>query len=172
MVGDVNRFPLRTLRLRAGEELQVPVTLAIEPFGLGGQRYAAKPEEISTTLVVQRTTGGTVFALRLQTTVEGPCMRCLEPATADVQVDVREYSDDDADAEEELRSEYVVADHLELSAWARDAVALALPDRILCGPDCAGLCPRCGLNLNRESHTHEDTDLDPRWAALETLRDE
>ena len=37
-------------------------------------------------------------------------------------------------------------------AWARDTVALALPDKILCRPDCAGLCPQCGKNLNDEPH--------------------
>ena len=33
---------------------------------------------------------------------------------------------------------------LDLGAWARDALALALPDQVLCRPDCAGLCAVCG----------------------------
>ncbi|HWN21189.1 MAG TPA: DUF177 domain-containing protein, partial [Gaiellaceae bacterium] len=78
---------------------------------------------------------------------------------------------DDAGAGEELRSEYVVDDQLELSAWARDAIALALPDQILHAPDCAGLCPVCGKDLNVEPHTHEDVVADPRWSALEGLKD-
>src|SRR5581483_11935148 len=53
-----------------------------------------------------------------------------------------------------------------LSQWGRDAVALALPDKILCRPDCAGLCGECGKNLNDEPHTHDDAEPDPRWAAL------
>ena len=52
------------------------------------------------------------------------------------------------------------------------AVALALPAKILCRPDCAGLCPECGKNLNEEPHTHEEEHGDPRWAVLEALRDE
>ena len=58
-----------------------------------------------------------------------------------------------------------------MSEWARDAVALALPDKILCRPDCAGLCGVCGKNLNDEPHAHEEQHGDPRWAALEALRD-
>ena len=77
----------------------------------------------------------------------------------------------DAGEAEELRSEYVVDDQLELSAWARDAIALALPDQILHAPDCAGLCPVCGKDLNVEPHTHADETPDPRWSALEELRD-
>jgi uncharacterized protein len=63
------------------------------------------------------------------------------------------------DAEEEL----------DLRAWARDALALALPAQILCKPDCAGLCPECGKDLNREPHEHE-SGPDPRWNALRDLK--
>jgi uncharacterized protein len=65
----------------------------------------------------------------------------------------------------------VADDKLHLSTWARDAIALELPDQILCRPDCAGLCPMCGKDLNVEPHEHLERDPDPRWAALEELRD-
>jgi len=51
------------------------------------------------------------------------------------------------------------------------AIALALPDKILCRSDCAGLCPMCGKNLNDEPHEHDEHEADPRWAALAELRD-
>jgi uncharacterized protein len=70
-----------------------------------------------------------------------------------------------------MRSEYVVDDQLLVSTWARDAIALQLPDQILCRPDCAGLCPECGKNLNREPHVHPEETADPRWAVLGDLRD-
>jgi len=66
---------------------------------------------------------------------------------------------------------YIEADLLDVSAWARDAIALALPEKILCRESCAGLCGVCGKNLNDEPHTHEERHADPRWAALEALRD-
>ena len=53
----------------------------------------------------------------------------------------------------------------------RDALALALPEQILCRPDCAGLCPVCGKDLNRDPHEHEEEVADSRWAALAELRD-
>ena len=56
--------------------------------------------------------------------------------------------------------------------WAHDATILALPTRILCRPDCAGLCFVCGANLNLEPHEHAEETHDPRWAALEALRDD
>jgi uncharacterized protein len=71
---------------------------------------------------------------------------------------------------DQLTTPYLTDDRLDLSAWARDALILALPDKILCRSDCAGLCPECGRDLNLEPHVHEDKQADPRWAALQQLR--
>ena len=167
----MRRLQLRSLRLRPGEQHRDSVSIDLEPFELGGERYLPVPASVPAELVVTRATSGDVFELRFAIRLHGPCMRCLADAVADIQIDVREYHAADPDAGEELRSEYVVDDQLELSAWARDAVASALPEQILCRPECAGLCPICGKDLNVEPHEHEEEASDPRWAALEELRD-
>jgi uncharacterized protein len=163
-------FPVRRLRLRPGEEHHEVVPVTLEPLVFGGQTYAAKPSEVPVGLVVQRATTGDLFRLAFSTTLEGPCMRCLADAVVPVEVDAQEYEATDPGADEELRSEYLSDGELDLAAWARDQVALALPDQILCRPDCAGLCPVCGKDLNAEPHTHDEQAVDPRWAALEALR--
>lgn len=165
-------FPLRRLRLRSGETHAEPVGIVLEPFELGGEQYLPVPAEIEAALEIQRGTSGDMFLLSFGTRLHGPCMRCLKDAVVDVAVSAREYHDLATDAPGDLRSEYVVDDALQLSQWARDAIAMALPDQILCRPDCAGLCPVCGKDLNEEPHLHEETVPDPRWAALEALREE
>jgi len=167
----VTRFPLRRLRLRSGDEHRDAVEIELEPFDLGGQRYLPVPQAVEAELTLVQATTGLDIRLAFDVRLHGPCMRCLADAVVDVSIDAREYHADDAGAGEELRSEYVVDDQLELSAWARDAIALALPDQILHAPDCAGLCPVCGKDLNVEPHTHEDVVADPRWSALESLKD-
>jgi|SRR5688572_2996359 uncharacterized protein len=166
------RFPLRRLRLRPGEEHREAVALSVEAFTLGGEPYTASPDDIPAELVVQRASTGDVFQLRFTTTIEGPCMRCLAPASITVDVDAREYQATDPSADDELLSDYVVEGELDLDAWARDQVALSLPDQILCRPDCAGLCPVCGKDLNLDPHEHDEVAVDPRWAALDALREE
>jgi DUF177 domain-containing protein len=165
-------FPLRRLRLRSGESHSEPVAITLEPFELGGQRYLPVPGQADAVLEIQRGTSGDVFTLSFETRLHGPCMRCLRDAVVDIAVDAREYHALAEDAPDELRSEYVVDDGLQLSQWARDAIAIALPEQVLCRDDCAGLCSVCGKDLNEEPHTHEETQLDPRWAALEALREE
>ena len=167
----MTRFPLRRLRLRSGEEHRETVAIELEPFELGGERYLPVPQEVPAELAISQATSGLVLKLRFEVRLHGPCMRCLEDAVVDVAVDASEYHDADPGAGPELRSEYVVDDQLEVSAWARDAIAVALPDQILHAPDCAGLCPVCGKDLNVEPHVHDESEPDPRWAALEQLRE-
>jgi DUF177 domain-containing protein len=166
----VKTFNLRSVKLRSGEEYRDEVELELTPLEYGGQRYIAVPAKVPAELVVSRASTGTVFQLAFRARLHGPCYRCLADAVVDVSVNAREYQATNPDSDE-LRSPYVVDDSLQLTAWARDAVALALPEQILCRPDCAGLCPVCGKDLNVEPHTHEEEHGDPRWAALEQLRD-
>lgn len=146
--------------------------MQLEPFVLGGERYLPVPDLPEAEVTIARATSGDMFRLRFATRIHGPCMRCLEDAVLDVVVDAQEYNAADAGADGELRTDYVSDDQLLLSAWARDAIALRLPDQIVCRDDCAGLCPVCGKDLNREPHLHEEEAVDSRWSALEALRDE
>ncbi len=167
----VTVLQLRQIRLRPGEEYRDAVEVELAPLELGGQRYLSVPETVPADLVIDRTTNGTVFVLRFDARLHGPCFRCLEDSMLALPIHAREYQANDSDGDPELQTEYVTEDRLEVSAWARDAVALALPDKILCRPDCAGFCPVCGRNLNDDPHEHEEALLDPRWAALSELKD-
>ena len=64
----------------------------------------------------------------------------------------------------------LTGDELDLEPLARDAVLLELPLAPLCAEDCQGLCPTCGANRNTETVRLRPA-ADPRWAALDALRD-
>ena len=165
-------FNLRNVKLRSGEQHREAVEVELEPLVLGGQEYLPTPDPTPAELTITRATTGTVFELSFRVGLHGPCFRCLADTALELPIHAREYQATNPGGDEELRSPYVADDRLDLSSWARDAVALELPDKILCRPDCAGLCPVCGRDLNAEPHTHEETKTDPRWAALQSLRDE
>ena len=164
-------FNLRTIKLRSGEEYRDEIELELQPFELAGERYIPVPERVPSELVITRASTGTVLDLRFTGRMHGPCFRCLGDATLELPIDAREYQATNPGESDELRTPYVADDNLDLTAWSRDALALALPDKILCRPDCAGLCAVCGKNLNDEPHAHEEETTDPRWAELEELRD-
>jgi uncharacterized protein len=163
---------LAGLRLSPGEGRRLEAEVAIAPLSLGSERYAALPERIPVRVDVSRMLGGG-YALHLAFTaaVSGPCMRCLGDASPEVDVEAREVSAPAAGDDVDLESPYVRDERLDLSAWAHDAFALALPAKILCREDCRGLCPVCAADLNEAGadHAHESAP-DPRWAALRELR--
>ena len=164
-------FSLRTLKLRPGEDYRDEIELELEPFELGGQRYLPVPEKVPAELAISRASTGSLFELGFGIRLHGPCYRCLDDAVLDLPISAREYQATSPGDAEELTTQYVTDDRLDLAAWARDATALALPDKILCRSDCAGLCPVCGRDLNDEPHTHEEELTDPRWSGLAELRD-
>jgi uncharacterized protein len=163
-------FELSGLRLTPGEGRRLELGVGIAAFDLGGERYSVQPELVPVILDISKTTGGGyALRLRFRATLSGPCMRCLGPAEPSFDVEAREVSQPGEG--EELSSPYITRDQLDLESWARDTLALALPNALLCREDCAGLCPVCGVNLDQAGpeHAHEQGP-DPRWAKLSEIR--
>ena len=172
MGGRTDIFELGRLGLTPGEGRRLELQTTVEPFAFGGQEYAVAGREVAALLDVSRMSGnGYSLRLRFEAEVDGPCMRCLGVAQPRFQVDSREI--DQPGAVDELSSPYVntESEELDVRAWARDALALALPTQIVCREDCAGLCPECGKDLNLEPHEHEKAP-DPRWSKLRGLLQE
>jgi uncharacterized protein len=163
-------FSLGRLGLSSGEGRRLDLHTTLAPLELGGERYVAEPAVVPVRLDVSRTTGsGYALRLRFTASLTGPCMRCLGPAAPRFDIDVREVNQPGAG--DELRSPYVdEEDDLDLAAWARDAFALALPGQIACTPECRGLCPHCGANLNDDPEHEHEAEPDPRWAKLSEIR--
>ena len=170
MAPRTDSFDLGRLRLTSGEGRRLKLEVALDALQFGGETYAITPDAVEATLDISATThNGYALRLRFDASLQGPCMRCLEPARPAIAVDSREV-DQPGDVEE-LRSPYVEDEILDMHAWARDALALALPAQLLCREECAGLCAICGTDLNAAGpeHAHE-REPDPRWAKLGEIR--
>ena len=164
-------FDVRTVKLRSGEQFRDVRQVELEPFDLGGERYLPVPEEAEAAFTMSRLSSGLLFELEFEARLFGPCFRCLADARATTAVRAQEYHATSPDDVDELTTPYLKDDRLDLSAWARDAVALALPDKILCRADCAGLCAGCGADLNFEGCTCAPPEPDARWAKLAEVKE-
>jgi uncharacterized protein len=106
------------------------------------------------------------------------CSRCLSPVPwqgeEDFFVELRyppEGSDEEIElAEADLEVVFIDGDTLDLVDLAVEQVMLSLPMRVLCAPDCAGLCPTCGANRNLDPECGCQPETDPRWEALRALQ--
>jgi len=170
-VARTDAIDLGSLRLTAGEGRRLDAEVAVEPFRYGGDPYRlAEGERIAVRVDIScMTARGYALRLRGRAGLRGPCMRCLRDAAPTVELDVREV--DQPGGGDELSSPYVAAEELDLRAWTRDAIALALPGQITCRPDCPGLCPECGVLLDQAGPEHGHArPPDPRWEKLRELK--
>ena len=167
MGGTTDIFDLGRLNLHSGEGRRLQLEVGLDPVDLGGQQYVVTGGRLPATLDVAHTTTGWSLRLRYVATLEGPCMRCLEPAARVIEIDAREV--DQPGGGEDLRSPYVDGDELNVRDWAHEALTLDLSGQVLCRDDCAGLCPTCGENLNTNPHEHEKP-VDSRFAKLSELK--
>jgi uncharacterized protein len=166
------RIDLEALALRSGEAERLEIDLVAEAPLLGGEELTIEATPIATTIDVSRTTSGYALRLRADAAVLATCARCLGPARLELAIDAREV-DQNGSVDSDLRSPYVADGLLDPVRWLHDAIVLALPERVLCRPDCAGLCPVCGISLNDvdpATHVHE-REPDPRFAKLRELLD-
>ena len=88
-------------------------------------------------------------------TADTRCSRCLEPVTIPVTAQIDAAFDRQSDPDDpDLYS--FEAPTIELTDAVRDALLLELPLQVFCSPDCKGLCPVCGINLNKGTCTCQE----------------
>ena len=158
---------LRTYYLGSSDTLCE--TLDLSGMELGGVKPFCAPVEIQGELNGSADSvelrGKAVYQLTM------PCDRCFELTAQKRETEffhilVRELSD-----EEDEDGEFVVVpdDQLDLDQLLTEDILLDLPSKFLCSPDCKGLCPICGKNLNQGDCGCEKDTVDPRLAILKEL---
>jgi len=152
---------LRNLGHRRVVDLRGPLPVSVTGSATEG--------DVRADLALESLAGGALLATGTVTAQwAGECRRCLGPASGTVQTEVRELFETGSDEEETYP---LHGDEIDVAPLVRDAVLLELPLAPLCREACAGLCPECGANRNDVDCGHEPDDRDPRWAALDQLKD-
>lgn len=116
-------------------------------------------------------TGGSRVSLRAEAsaTAVSRCSRCLDPVEVPVRAQIDALYDRQPDPEDPDLYGFT-ASALELEDAVRDALLLELPLQFFCSPDCKGLCPVCGANLNRDACTcQEGGEVITPFSALKSI---
>lgn len=128
---------------------------------------------------------GEAFRLsgRLSSDVEVACVRCLEPFALELREDfdllyLPQSENVAADGEndlglgdDELAVSFYRDNEIDLTHMTWEQIVLALPMKPVCKPECHGLCPNCGANLNAKTCSCVRDNVDPRWQTLKSLLD-
>jgi uncharacterized protein len=137
------------------------------------------PEPLILDVEVRESSGGTYLLTgRLLGSAVAPCRRCLMPTAIPLDVPLRVVYQEpgrDARGSKEPGDDDIVwldrgAKRIELDDQVRDRLLVETERFPLCVPECKGICPRCGQNLNEESCDCSFDTVDTRWKALDGLR--
>jgi uncharacterized protein len=136
---ELNRGPVETVgRLEPDDPIFAGLDLALTgPVAVQGRLQATGPGEY-------------FWRARIRGGVRVNCRRCLAEVTRHVDADVSVLFSEDPDAADDP-SVYLLppnATTLDVTEAVREELALAVPPYVLCRDECAGLCPRCGADLN------------------------
>lgn len=144
-----------------------------------GQEYAL--DEVEARCKGSRTTGGVTLELSVRGQLDIPCSRCLERTTLAIFGDLRylfllrsatlewENEEELSAGEEEIIPPDEWEDELDIAPYIWETLIVSLPHAPLCAEDCAGLCPRCGCNKNRDSCDCPAEMGDPRFEVLRRM---
>ena len=127
--------------------------------------------ELSGLARVTRTAQGLLVQVKMHATLRTECVRCLTDFQQPLSTDFTElYA---FSRKSVTDSELILPEdaHINLKPLIREYMMLDIPIKPLCSPDCKGLCPVCGENLNENVCNHEPESIDPRLSVLKTLLD-
>lgn len=122
------------------------------------------------TIRVTRVQAGLLVQGVVETSVMVTCVRCLETFALPTVLEIEEtFRLCGSKPKPDLP--YAVSEDgwIDLAPLLREQAWVAIPIKPLCSPDCKGICPECGANLNKEPCQCGLQKVDPRWATLRDL---
>ena len=148
-VGTSRVFPFQFERLQLGPDLELT--------SLEGEAEFSRTQQ------------GLIATARFKAQIDLECARCLIGYPASMEIDFTElYA---FHAKQTTDSDLVLSEDgfLDLEPIVREYFLLELPINPRCKPDCKGLCPVCGDNLNDTHCDHDIDDVDPRLSILKDI---
>jgi len=112
--------------------------------------------------------------INLNYTLKLTCSRCLESYKKNFSEEGLYYlkageeplEEEKFLLEEDIYTLYYAVPEVDTIPLIRELVILSLPMKTLCSPECKGLCPVCGANLNKKDCGHSQKKIDSRWNKL------
>ena len=166
------------MRINVAQQLKAPIGTARNYDADGVVTIAGNDSRVQGEAKLVRTDRGILVKGTLHTEVEVTCSRCLSPFRCSLELNIEEeyfpVIDVVSGASLSLPEEpgcFTIDEHhvLNLTEAIRQYALLAIPMKPLCRPDCAGLCPNCGHNLNQGPCECSSQGIDPRWSKLKNL---
>jgi uncharacterized protein len=150
-----------------GTRRRIDVTVPRADIGIDDDRLSG---DVTVAVDLESSLDDIVVSGQLSVAWSDECRRCLRPLSGDLDVDIEERYAVHPDAVDDAFP--ITGGQIDLAPMVREEILLAIPDGPLCRPDCPGLCPICGADLQEGPCGCDTTTRDERWAVLDQLRDD
>ncbi|MDO4732926.1 MAG: DUF177 domain-containing protein [Bacillota bacterium] len=158
------------IKLIPGGKLEFQFEEALDPLAYGFGEFQLK-EAVSCQGQALHAEGSFRVEGQYHTMTELSCSRCGQlfqsPAAGEFSVCFVSGNQVDWDGEQDLYE--LSGDAADLGPVIAGEIFFSLPMQPLCREDCRGLCPHCGINLNENSCSCREEEIDPRWEKLKDL---
>ena len=160
---------LKKVFLEEDETLPFACDLDLSETEIGGYHPFISPVKVKG--FVRHEAGAAFFQAETEFVFCIPCDRCAEEIKKEYRYTFQHMlapvlNDEDHDLYLQIEGYQLDVDEL-----LRADILLELPSKYLCKPDCRGLCPKCGKNLNSGSCDCNTHQIDPRLEVLKQLID-
>ena len=162
------RLGLAQIMDRPGAVVPFSCSVDLSDLQYGASHPVTEPVEASGT--VRNTAGVLVMSGSIKTCLHGVCDRCAAEFSREVEYPIQAVLVEEL-ANEENEDEWVFpleGESADLQDIVRTVFVLNMESKLLCKPDCKGLCCQCGKNLN-DGPCSFQKEPDPRFAALRQL---
>lgn len=98
------------------------------------------------------------------------CDRCLKEVPVQIALDfTRSVDAAEGTDSEESDSELINGCQLNIESLVYNELLMNQPEKVLCKPDCKGICKKCGKDLNEGDCGCDTFVPDPRMAVLQDI---
>jgi uncharacterized protein len=167
------QIDLSKVLARDDERIEVRCELETDTVDFGSETFPIRKKELFSLEIVHLNRHRITIRGNTKVTAGIPCDRCLREVPVDFvlvfdrDVDLGNLSEK-PEEEQEVRS-FLKENILDVDAFAMNEILVAWPSKTLCSAACRGICKKCGKNLNEGECGCDQTELDPRMAAIRDI---
>lgn len=159
--------------VRDDQVLNFSVSLEMNTISYDFGEYPIRKKEPVVLEIKHKTKRQIVLEGSTEVVLGIPCDRCLEEVPAKFEIEFSKeidfnHLDEDEDEEQEIRN-FITGYDLDVDQLIYNEILVHWPMKVLCQEDCKGICRKCGKNLNEGSCDCDQTELDPRMAAIRDI---
>ena len=155
-------------KILSGENDRIEIDYMLPDDSLPSFEDVVFPDGINVTGELTNTAGYMRLSLVCSVNYQTVCSRCLDPVNSTLRVDFEKTVCEEGGLQDTENDDYIeIKDGiLDIDEAIAEDIILNFPQKHLCRMDCRGLCPKCGVNLNRTTCSCSTKEIDPRLAPL------